>query len=447
MAVESVLERTLPQSLDAEMSVIGAMLLDNEVINVVVPILNKQSFYKTAHQSIYQAIIDLYDKGQAIDLVLLREELKKRSLLENVGGAEYLVELEEAVPTIGNVEYYANIVRENAIKRNLIEVAANIQKQAFEGAVDTGFLLDSSERAIFEITQKKFNASSIKLNEILKETFSRIENLHDRESRLTGLSTGFYDFDDLTCGLQPSELVIVAARPSMGKTSFVMNIIEHIGVVEKKPAAIFSMEMSAQQLAQNMLCSHSKIDAHKLRKGFLEDDDRLWSALSNGLGSLSEAPIFIEDTPGLTVLEVRAKARRLKAQYDIQLIAVDYLQLMESPRGENRQQEISIISRGLKSLARELAIPVIAVSQLNRSVESREGHRPRMSDLRESGSIEQDADVIALLHREDYFNPEKKDGTAELIIAKQRNGPTGTIKLTFLSHCMRFENFSSSGIE
>ena len=447
MAVESVLERTLPKSLDAEMSVIGAMLLDNEVINVVVPILNKQSFYKTAHQSIYQAIIDLYDKGQAIDLVLLREELKKRSLLENVGGAEYLVELEEAVPTIGNVEYYANIVRENAIKRNLIEVAANIQKQAFEGAVDTGFLLDSSERAIFEITQKKFNASSIKLNEILKETFSRIENLHDRESRLTGLSTGFFDFDDLTCGLQPSELIIVAARPSMGKTSFVMNIIEHIGVVEKKPAAIFSMEMSARQLAQNMLCSHSKIDAHKLRKGFLEDDDRLWSALSNGLGSLSEAPIFIEDTPGLTILEVRAKARRLKAQYDIQLIAVDYLQLMEAPRGENRQQEISIISRGLKSLARELAIPVIAVSQLNRSVESREGHRPRMSDLRESGSIEQDADVIALLHREDYFNPEKKDGTAELIIAKQRNGPTGTIKLTFLSHCMRFENFSSLGIE
>ena len=447
MAVESVLERTLPQSLDAEMSVIGAMLLDNEVINVVVPILNKQSFYKTAHQSIYQAIIDLYDKGQAIDLVLLREELKKRSLLENVGGAEYLVELEEAVPTIGNVEYYANIVRENAIKRNLIEVAANIQKQAFEGAVDTGFLLDTSERAIFEITQKKFNASSIKLNEILKETFSRIENLHDRESRLTGMSTGFFDFDDLTCGLQPSELIIVAARPSMGKTSFVMNIIEHIGVVEKKPAAIFSMEMSARQLAQNMLCSHSKIDAHKLRKGFLEDDDRLWSALSNGLGSLSEAPIFIEDTPGLTILEVRAKARRLKAQYDIQLIAVDYLQLMEAPRGENRQQEISIISRGLKSLARELAIPVIAVSQLNRSVESREGHRPRMSDLRESGSIEQDADVIALLHREDYFNPEKKDGTAELIIAKQRNGPTGTIKLTFLSHCMRFENFSSLGIE
>ena len=271
--------------------------------------------------------------------------------------------------------------------------------------------------------------------------------MHDRESRLTGLSTGFFDFDDLTCGLQPSELIIVAARPSMGKTSFVMNIIEHIGVVEKKPAAIFSMEMSARQLAQNMLCSHSKIDAHKLRKGFLEDDDRLWSALSNGLGSLSEAPIFIEDTPGLTILEVRAKARRLKAQYDIQLIAVDYLQLMEAPRGENRQQEISIISRGLKSLARELAIPVIAVSQLNRSVESREGHRPRMSDLRESGSIEQDADVIALLHREDYFNPEKKDGTAELIIAKQRNGPTGTIKLTFLSHCMRFENFSSLGIE
>ncbi|MCF6150098.1 MAG: replicative DNA helicase [Candidatus Kuenenia sp.] len=447
MVAESVLDRTLPQSIDAEMSVLGAMLLDNEVISLIVPVLNKQSFYKTAHQHIYQAIIDLYDKGQAVDLVLLREELKKRSLLENVGDTEYLMELEVAVPTIGNVEYYANIVRENAIKRNLIEVAANIQKQAFDGAVDTGFLLDSSERAIFEITQKKFNASSIKLNEILKETYRRIESLHDRKSRLTGLSTGYFDFDDLTCGLQPSELIIVAARPSMGKTSFVMNIIEHIGVVEKKPVAIFSMEMSAQQLAQNMLCSHSKIDAHKLRKGFLDDDDRLWSALSKGLGSLSEAPIFIEDTPGLTVLEVRAKARRLKAQYDIQLIAVDYLQLMEAPRGENRQQEISIISRGLKSLARELAIPVIAVSQLNRSVESREGHRPRMSDLRESGSIEQDADVIALLHREDYFNPDNKDGTAELIIAKQRNGPTGVIKLSFLSHCMRFENFTSLGIE
>ena len=442
MVVESILERTMPQSIEAEMSVLGAMILDNEVINLVIPILNKLSFYKTAHRELYQAIVDVYDKGQPVDLVVLREELKKRSLLEKVGGVEYLMELEEAVPTIGNVEYYANIVREKAIKRNLIEVAATIQKQSFEESTDTEHLLDASERAIFDITQRKFNTASTKLNEILKETFSRIENLHDRQSRLTGLSAGFYDLDDITCGLQPSELIIVAARPSMGKTSLVLNVVEHVGVVEKKPVVIFSLEMSAQQVAQNMLCSHARIDAHKLRMGFL--DDKQWSDLSYGLGSLSEAPIFIDDTPGLTVLEVRAKARRLKAQYDIQLVAVDYLQLMESSRAENRQQEISVISRRLKSLARELKIPVIAVSQLNRSVESREGHRPRMSDLRESGSIEQDADVIVLLHRDNYYDPDK-DNTAELIIAKQRNGPTGVVKLTFLSHFMRFESLASMG--
>ena len=442
MVVESILERTMPQSIEAEMSVLGAMILDNEVISLVIPILNKQSFYKTAHQELYQVIVDVYDKGQPVDLVVLREELKKRSLLEKVGGVEYLMELEEAVPTIGNVEYYANIVREKAIKRNLIEVAATIQKQSFEESTDTEHLLDASERAIFDITQRKFNTASTKLNEILKETFSRIENLHDRQSRLTGLSAGFYDLDDITCGLQPSELIIVAARPSMGKTSLVLNVVEHVGVVEKKPVVIFSLEMSAQQVAQNMLCSHARIDAHKLRMGFL--DDKQWSDLSYGLGSLSEAPIFIDDTPGLTVLEMRAKARRLKAQYDIQLVAVDYLQLMESSREENRQQEISVISRRLKSLARELKIPVIAVSQLNRSVESREGHRPRMSDLRESGSIEQDADVIVLLHRDNYYDPDK-DNTAELIIAKQRNGPTGVVKLTFLSHFMRFESLASMG--
>lgn len=442
MAVESILERTLPQSIEAEMSVLGAMLLDNEVISFVIPILSKQSFYKTAHQELFQIILELYDKGQAIDLVILREELKKRSLLERVGGIEYLLELEEAVPTIGNVEYYANIVREKAIKRNLIEVAAHIQKDAFNDTLDTDCLLDTSERAIFDITQKKFNIASSKLNEVLKLTFSRIENLHDRQNRLTGLSTGFYDLDDLTCGLQPSELIIIAARPSMGKTSLALNIVEHTGVIEKKSVVIFSLEMAAQQVAQNMLCSHSQVDAHKLRMGFL--DDKAWSNLSLGLGSLSEAPIFIDDTPGLTILEVRAKARRLKAQYDIQLVVVDYLQLMEATRAENRQQEISIISRGLKSLARELSIPVIAVSQLNRSVEAREGHKPRMSDLRESGSIEQDADVIILLHRDKYYDSEKDD-TAELIIAKQRNGPTGVVKLAFRSQFMRFESLASIG--
>lgn len=446
MVAETLLERTLPQSIEAEICVLGAMVLDNEVVSLVVPILNKQSFYKTAHQELFQIIIDLYDKGIPIDLVILREELKKRSLLEKIGGEGYLLELESAVPTIGNVEFYANVVREKAVKRHLIEVASNIQKQAFDESVETDHLLDASERAIFDVTQKKFGVSSTKLNEILKDTFSRIESLHDRQSRLTGLSTGYYDLDDRTCGLQSSELIIIAARPSMGKTSLALNMVEHIGIVEKKPVIVFSLEMSAQQVAQNMLCSHARIDAHKLRRGFLED--KQWSALSYGMGSLSEAPIFIDDTPGLTVLEVRAKARRLKAQYNIQMVVVDYLQLMEAPRGiENRQQEISIISRGLKSLARELSIPVIAVSQLNRSVEAREFHRPRMSDLRESGSIEQDADVIILLHRDKYYDPEKDDDTAELIIAKQRNGPTGVVKLTFLSHFMRFESLASVGIK
>jgi len=440
MTGASILERSLPQSIEAEMSVLGAMLLDNDVINLVVPIVQKSSFYKTAHQELFQAILELYDKGQTVDLVILREELKRRSLLEKVGGIEYLIELEEAVPTIGNVEYYANIVREKAIKRSLIEVAANIQKEAFGDVLDTDNLLDVSERAIFDITQKKFNTASTKLNEILKLTFDRIEKLHDRQNRLTGLSSGFYDLDDLTCGLQASELIIIAARPSMGKTSLALNIVEHVGVVEKKPVVVFSLEMSAQQLTQNMLCSHARVDAHQMRMGFL--DDKQWSSLSLGVGSLSEAPIFIDDTPGLTVLEIRAKARRLKAQHDVQLVVVDYLQLMDSTRAENRQQEISIISRGLKSLARELSIPIIAVSQLNRSVEAREGHKPRMSDLRESGSIEQDADVIILLHRDNYYDPEK-DNMAELIVAKQRNGPTGTVKMAFLSKFMRFESLAS----
>ena len=441
MVVESILERTLPQSVEAEMSVLGAMILDNEVIGLVVQILNKYSFYKTIHQELFQTLVELYGKGQAVDLVILREELKRRSLLEKVGGVEYLIELEEAVPTIGNVEFYANIVHEKAVKRHLIEVTANIQKQAFDESSDTEQLLDTSESAIFDIAQKKFNTSSKKLNEILKETFSRIESIHDRQSRLTGLPTGYYDLDDYKCGLQASELIIITARPSMGKTSLALNITEHVGVVEKKPVLMFSMEMSAQQVAQNMLCSHTRIDSFKLRKGLLED--KHWSALSSGLGPLSEAPIFIDDTPSLTVLELRAKARRLKTQQDIQLIVVDYLQMMAPPRAENRQQEISIISRSLKALARELSIPVIVLSQLNRAVESREGHRPRMSDLRESGSIEQDADVVILLHREDYFDPDKKDGTAELIIAKQRNGPIGVVKLAFIPQFTRFESLAS----
>ncbi len=435
------IERTPPVSEDAEMSVLGAMLLENDVINVVIQIIDKNSFYKNAHRALFQTIVDLYDQGNAVDLVILKEDLEKKSLLKEVGGIEYLMEIEESVPMAANVEYYAKIVREKGIKRSLIETAMKIQKDAYEDSIDSDDLLDKSERSIFEITQKKYSAQSNRLYDLLKETFDRIDDLHDRKDRLTGVPTGYYDLDDTLCGLQPSELIIVAARPSMGKTSFALNVLENVGVVGKKPAVLFSLEMSAQQIAQNMLCSHAKIDAYKMRRGQLRDED--WGKLTMAMGTLSNAPIFIDDTPGLSILELRAKARRLKAQNDIQLIVVDYLQLLESTGLESRQQEISVISRGLKSLARELEVPVITVSQLNRSVESREGHKPRMSDLRESGSIEQDADVIMLLHREDYYDAEKKTGEAEVIIAKQRNGPTGSVNLTFLSQYMRFENLSS----
>ncbi|MBS1259000.1 MAG: Replicative DNA helicase [Candidatus Scalindua arabica] len=439
MTTGLIQQKTQPFNIEAETSVLGSMLLDNEAINLVTEILRTDNFYKTAHQHIFDTIVDIYNKNTAVDLVILKDELKKQSLLEKVGGAEYLMELEESVPLASNVEYYAKIVREKTIKRDLITATAKIQQEAYNDSLESDELLDVAEKEIFDITQRKFSSPTTKLFNILHDTFDHISNLHDREGRLTGVSTGYYDLDDITSGLQKSELIIIAARPSMGKSSLVLNIAEHAGTKEKKPTLIFSMEMSAQQVAQNMLCSTAKIDAHLLRTGKL--DDNQFSNLSLAMGDLSESEIYIDDTPGLGLLELRAKARRLKLQHDIQMIIIDYLQLMEGRQAENRQQEISGISRGLKALARELEVPVIAVSQLNRSVETRDGHTPRMSDLRESGSIEQDADVIILIHREDYYDPTKRPGEVDLNIAKQRNGPTGKVKLTFLREILRFENY------
>ncbi len=439
MTTELIQQKAQPFNIEAEISVLGSMLLDNEAINLVTEILRTDNFYKTSHQHIFDTIVNLYNKNNAVDLVILKDELKKQSLLEKVGGAEYLMELEESVPLASNVEYYAKIVREKTIKRDLITATAKIQQEAYNDSLESDELLDVAEKEIFDITQRKFSSPTIKLFNILHDTFDHISNLHDREGRLTGISTGYYDLNDITSGLQKSELIVIAARPSMGKSSLVLNIAEHAGTKEKKPTLIFSMEMSAQQVAQNMLCSTAKIDAHLLRTGKL--DDNQFSNLSLAMGDLSESEIFIDDTPGLGLLELRAKARRLKLQHNIQMIIVDYLQLMEARKAENRQQEISGISRGLKALARELEVPVIAVSQLNRSVETREGHTPRMSDLRESGSIEQDADVIILLHREDYYDPTKRPGEVDLNIAKQRNGPTGRVKLTFRREILRFENY------
>ncbi len=439
MTTGLIQQKTQPFNIEAEISVLGSMLLDNEAINLVTELLRTDNFYKTSHQYIFDTIVNLYSKNNAVDLVILKDELKKQSLLEKVGGAEYLLELEESVPLASNVEYYAKIVREKTIKRDLITATAKIQQEAYNDSLESDELLDIAEKEIFDITQRKFSSPTTKLFNILHDTFDHISNLHDREGRLTGVSTGYYDLDDITSGLQNSELIIIAARPSMGKSSLVLNIAEHAGTKEKKPTLIFSMEMSAQQVAQNILCSTAKIDAHLLRTGKL--DDNQFSNLSLAMGDLSESEIFIDDTPGLGLLELRAKARRLKLQHNIQMIIVDYLQLMEARKAENRQQEISSISRGLKALARELEVPVIAVSQLNRSVETREGHTPRMSDLRESGSIEQDADVIILLHREDYYDPTKRPGEVDLNIVKQRNGPTGKVKLTFLREILRFENY------
>lgn len=439
MTAELIQQKAQPFNIEAEISVLGSMLLDNEAINLVTEILRTDNFYKTSHQHIFDTIVNIYNKNNAVDLVILKDELKKQSLLEKVGGAEYLMELEESVPLASNVEYYAKIVREKTIKRDLITATAKIQQEAYNDSLESEELLDVAEKEIFDITQRKFSSPTIKLFNILHDTFDHISNLHDREGRLTGISTGYYDLNDITSGLQKSELIVIAARPSMGKSSLVLNIAEHAGTKEKKPTLIFSMEMSAQQVAQNMLCSTAKIDAHLLRTGKL--DDNQFSNLSLAMGDLLESEIFIDDTPGLGLLELRAKARRLKLQHNIQMIIVDYLQLMEARKAENRQQEISSISRGLKALARELEVPVIAVSQLNRSVETREGHTPRMSDLRESGSIEQDADVIILLHREDYYDPTKRPGEVDINIAKQRNGPTGKVKLTFRREILRFENY------
>ncbi len=437
-----LLEKSPPHSIEAEMGLLGAMLLDNSVIDIALQYLNKDSFYKTAHKEIFQTTIDLFGKGQSVDLLLLREELRRRALLEQVGGLEYLMELEEAVHAVANAEHYAQLIRDNHIKRGLIEASISIQKQAYSSKEDLEEILDKSERLIFELAQKRFSKETTHIADLINETFNILQA--GEEGKLTGLSTGFADLNNLTCGLQPSQLIIIAGRPSMGKTSFVLNIIQHVGVLEKIPVVFFSLEMSAQQIVQNMLCSWAKLNTQQVRKrGVFKEE---WAKLTTAASVLTDAPIFIDDSAGLTLMELRAKARRLKAQKGIRLVVVDYLQLLEPPRAENRQQEVSVISRGLKSLSKELDVPVITVSQLNRAVETREDHRPRMSDLRESGSIEQDADLVLLLHREGYYDPEKNPRLTEVIIAKQRNGPTDTVKLTFLTECMRFEPYSNEDL-
>ncbi|MEX0887601.1 MAG: replicative DNA helicase [Phycisphaeraceae bacterium] len=446
--LSKLFDKLPPHALEAEAAVLGSMILDWRVVGDVVEILKgADDFYKPAHAAIYESLVELYDKHQSIDIVQLNQKLKDKQQLDDIGGVEYLMELAESVPSATSAGYYARIVREKAVVRKLIEASGNILYECYNSAEPASDLLDRAERDIFELAEARIEQNASALSDLLQETFDRLQA--DDGTHVTGVETGFFELDEMTNGLQPGELIIVAARPSMGKTAFALNIAEHVAAVGGQASAVFSMEMSRQQLAQRLLCSRSGVDAHKLRRNLLSQDD--FGRLSMAVGSLSEAPLYIDDTPGLTLLELRAKSRRLASRQQIKVVFVDYLQLMSAPGSESRQQEVSNISRGLKGLARELSVPVVCLSQLNRQAESREGHRPRMSDLRESGSIEQDADVVMMLHRESYYhrgeaeweqaNPERVND-AEVIIAKQRNGPTGTVQLLFDGATTRFKNLA-----
>jgi replicative DNA helicase len=436
-------DRVPPQAHEAEVAVLGAMMLDQEAIGAGAELLSPESFYTTGHRKIFRAIMDLFSKSEAVDLVTLTQELKRKKELDDVGGAAYLSTILGSVPTAANVRYHAKIVLEKAVLRRLINVATEVVQEAYDAGGDAAEILDRAENMIFDIAQSRVRRDFMPMREILKHSFEVIQELYDKKEHVTGVGSGFDDLDKLTSGFQRSDLVIIAGRPSMGKTAFALNITANAAIKHDTPVAIFSLEMGKEQLVQRMLCSEARVDAHKLRTGYLAD--RHWSSLTTAAGQLSEAAIYIDDTPAMTVLEMRSKARRLKAEVDVGLLIVDYMQLMRGTgRVENRQQEISEISRSLKALAKELNVPVLALSQLSRAVEQRGGdRRPILSDLRESGAIEQDADVVMFVYRgEQYERTPENQGLAEIIIGKQRNGPTGTVKLAFRSECTRFESLA-----
>ncbi|MBI4341547.1 MAG: replicative DNA helicase [Candidatus Omnitrophica bacterium] len=438
----SSVERLPPQNTDAEQAVLGSMLLEEEAIVHAAELLEEAAFYAEPHRRIFSTLLALYRASVAVDLVTVTEELRKRNLLEEIGGPSYLATLTSVVPTAANVEHYCRIVKQKAILRSLIRASTQIATECYEGAGDPDVLLDKAESMIFDIASKKIKRDAIAMKDIIKSSIEMIDALYQRKGAITGLPTGFLELDQQLAGLQPAELIVVAGRPAMGKSSFAFCVAEHAALISKTGVAVFSLEMSKENLVQRMLCAHARINAHNVRSGMLSMSD--WPNLTKAAGKLSEAPIFIDDSPSISILELRAKARRLKSRHNIGLVILDYLQLMdESSVSENRQQEISVISRGLKALARELTVPVIAVSQLSRAPERRETFRPRLSDLRESGAIEQDADVVLMLFREDYYNPtDDNKGIAEVLIAKQRNGPTGTVKLAFIKEYTRFETLA-----
>lgn len=442
--MDSAAGRVPPQAVDIEAVVLGAMLLDKSAVSKVIEVLTDDAFYKDAHRKIFQAIITLFERSEPADIITVIEELRRRGELDLIGGEVYITELTMKVTSSANVEFHARIILEKALMRNLIQSSSEIVTRAFHDSEDAFSLLDDAEQKIFQISESRLKKSFLPMKEAIFKTMEMLESIHGKHSGVTGVSSGFAEIDDKTGGFQPSDLIIIAGRPSQGKTALALSIARNAAVDYKVPVGVFSLEMSSQQLVMRLICAEASVDAHKVRTGRLADEQ--WGRLSTRLGKLAEAKVFIDDTPGLGILEIRAKARRLKAEANVGLVIVDYLQLMQGPKNaQSREQEISSISRSLKALAKELNIPVIALSQLNRAVEARGDKRPVLSDLRESGSIEQDADVVMFVHRPEMFGINEQDGEptkglAEIIIGKQRNGPTGVCKLAFKQEWAGFEN-------
>ena len=430
-----------PHDEDAEQAVLGSMLTDNDAVMAAVEVLKEDAFYREDNKIIYQAILNLYSKSEPIDIITLKDELESMGKFEQVGGFEYLASLPDKVPTTANVQKYIKIVEEKSVLRNLIKTANEIIELGYNPTEDVEDIMDGAEKKIFDIMQSKNTKSYTPIKDVLVESFTNLEKLYNQKQHVTGVPTQFYDFDDKTAGLHGSELILVAARPAMGKTAFALNIATNAALRANVPVAIFSLEMSKDQLVNRMLCSEAMVDSNKVRTGKLDEED--WTKLAEAIGPLSEAGVYIDDTPGISVMEIRTKCRKLKMEKNIGLVVIDYLQLISgsNKRNGSREQEISEISRSLKVLAKELNVPVIALSQLSRAVEQRDDHRPMLSDLRESGAIEQDADIVMFLYRDDYYNKESAEkDIAEVIIAKQRGGSTGTVKLYWMGNYTKFVN-------
>lgn len=436
-------QRIPPQNVEAEQAVLGAMLLSHDAVIVAMEKLQSQDFYRDVHRIIFEAMEHLHRENKEIDVITLPDELKRMKKLDDVGGLEYVLNLPNLVGSAANIEYYANIVAEKALARNLISTCTELTTEAYDGQKETEALLDDAERRILQLSDTKNRGDFASVGAVVEVTLDKITKLYENKAGLTGLPTGFRDLDRMTSGLQPSDLILVAARPSMGKTAFTLNIAQNVGVRQHKTVAFFSLEMSQEQLVHRLLCQIAHIDSQKLRTGQLNSDEE-WTRLTDACDKLYESPIYIDDTPGISVAEMRSKARRLKSEHGLDLIIVDYLQLMQGRNAESRQQEISEISRSLKALARELKVPLIALSQLSRSVESRQDKRPMLSDLRESGALEQDADIVSFLYREDYYDKETENQhITEVILAKHRNGPVGSVKLYFKNEFTLFLNLDT----